>query len=540
MFSFFLEKSKGQHLKISVFYLMKAIISGISFTTSIVLGNLIDHLTHFNTSEALKYIIVLLLFGFSEIVLNYFVNKVYMILQISIGNTVCTSVIKHLNLVESYIHRSDDTAKIVQKINIDSNSVVIFSLEYVSMIITSSFLLVISLIVLLYINIFIFIHILIILTLYIFSYYFLRSRYYSKSYSFKEKQAAYFESQFNLMKMAKFMATHNLFNYFYKKSDRAYRDVYEESLKYQQISYFYTGIGELIRLVGIMTLYLISGIFVLSSEISLGKFVITLSVFEIVLNSCNVFFEISKMYQNSLSSYNRIMEYLNETRFLSGNIEFNNVESIRVVNCSFHYQEKLIIKKFNYNFKKGILYCISDDNGAGKSTLLECLLGYHQERYEGDIFVGGTSIGDLSLSIFRERALAYVSQTPVVIEGDYITNITLMVETFKNEFIEELCRIFEVSLTDYIGRDYIGGDISGGEAQKITILRALLKDTPILLLDEPTSSLDYKSKVSLMNYLNCIKNEKIIILVSHDAEVVTRSDEVLKISGNSYLEKIIS
>src|SRR5690606_20025397 len=97
-----------------------------------------------------------------------------------------------------------------------------------------------------------------------------------------------------------------------------------------------------------------------------------------------------------------------------------------------------------------------------------------------------------------------------------------------NNFIDSLKDGLDTIITDH------GKCFSNGEQQKLSILRVLLKNVDVILMDEPTSSMDIRSKRNLINYLNKIKSDKIIILITHDPDIILQSDEVIDMD---YLSK---
>ena len=142
-----------------------------------------------------------------------------------------------------------------------------------------------------------------------------------------------------------------------------------------------------------------------------------------------------------------------------------------------------------------------------------------------------TDIKEIDMKWLRKKRIAYLSQENVILQDTYADNLSLLSGTevgLEKEALFELCRL--LNSKDINEQDRISLDtLSGGEARKVCILRTLLKDCGILILDEPDSSLDEKSIIALMDYVADNKEEKITIVVSHNMNVMKRCDEVIQL-----------
>ena len=118
-------------------------------------------------------------------------------------------------------------------------------------------------------------------------------------------------------------------------------------------------------------------------------------------------------------------------------------------------------------------------------------------------------------------------------DADYQSNVWSIADkhdTQKQRLHTQLQRILNLNFSERKGLN-VSTTMSGGEAQKVCLIRSLLKDTGFLLLDEPTNALDAGSVANLMQYLQSIRKNRIIILVSHEAAVLEKCDEVIHMSA---------
>ena len=172
---------------------------------------------------------------------------------------------------------------------------------------------------------------------------------------------------------------------------------------------------------------------------------------------------------------------------------------LKNINKSF---DKKIIDNFNYTFYSNNVYMISGKTGSGKSTLLSIIA-------KEALFQGEVIYKDFSNKI---NLFAYSFKNDLL---DYLTGLdNLLFVTSDLDKIKELASYFKIS--DLLDRKVY--EYSNGEYQRLSIIRLLLSDKPVLLLDEPTSALDDINKKRVYDYLYKIKDGKIIIIISHDYE----------------------
>lgn len=191
---------------------------------------------------------------------------------------------------------------------------------------------------------------------------------------------------------------------------------------------------------------------------------------------------------------------------------------------------KRVITNFSYIFNKGCIYAIVGPSGCGKSTLLNILAGINKS-YKGDIYYNNINIKKLESYTIDEVGYVYQSyqlfNNMTVYENIIFPLIIKKIDvTYKKNQIDSLLKYFNV----YLLKDKKVKDLSGGEKQRIALIRAILKNPDVLLLDEPTSALDENNSNKLMDYLQKIKHNKIIILVTHNNEFANKCDEIVNIN----------
>ena len=212
----------------------------------------------------------------------------------------------------------------------------------------------------------------------------------------------------------------------------------------------------------------------------------------------------------------------------------NHIDSIRLENICFSYDDRALYNNFSYVFEKGKIYSLSGNNGCGKSTLLLLILGLLKPQ-TGTVYYNNININQLNMNSIRKSLIAYSEQEPLLLNKTIRQNI-LMSDERNDEITEEYINYMNLEiLKDKIpgGLDIIYNEqqnsLSGGEKQKISQVRAFIKNADVLILDEPTSALDSKSKHNLRLLLKSKFCDKIIIVVTHDSDIADVADYVLSL-----------
>lgn len=186
----------------------------------------------------------------------------------------------------------------------------------------------------------------------------------------------------------------------------------------------------------------------------------------------------------------------------------------------------------NFTAKEGELTAIVGSSGSGKSTVAKLLAGFWNVN-GGRITIGGADIGSMSLER-NMRLVTYVSQENFLFNKSIRDNLKMAKENATDKEIEAACR--KASCDDFIkslpeGYDTdagnAGGKFSGGERQRITIARALLKDSPIVVLDEATAYSDPENEAVIQQSIDNLVKNKTVIMIAHRLSTVVNADKII-------------
>jgi len=218
----------------------------------------------------------------------------------------------------------------------------------------------------------------------------------------------------------------------------------------------------------------------------------------------------------------------------SSNIEFKNV--------SFYYEDKLVLDDINLTIEKGKTVAIVGSSGAGKSTLVDLVPRFHDVT-KGELLIDGINIKNYSLESIRNQ-MGIVTQEAILFNDTVANNITLGMDNASQSQIEHAAKIanadkfilqkengYETNIGDR------GNKLSGGEKQRTTIARAVLKNPPILILDEATSSLDTESERLVQDAINNLMSNRTSIVIAHRLSTVRHADEIIVLNKGKIVER---
>lgn len=245
----------------------------------------------------------------------------------------------------------------------------------------------------------------------------------------------------------------------------------------------------------------------------------------------------------SLEMYKSLIEEaknLKERR--SGKILVDTINQIEFKDVNFEYDNGFkAINNCNLVFKKNIITALSGKSGSGKSTLLDLLIGI-QIPSSGKILIDKNDLDNFDLLSFRDK-ISIVSQDPFLFNISILDNLKWTTNNYDENHLKmclELsnCTEFIDKLPNKINTmvGERGMKLSGGQRQRISLARALMSKPEILILDEPTSSLDKESEEFIFDALRKISKFTTIILISHDSKIIDLADKIYLIKNGNIID----
>jgi subfamily B ATP-binding cassette protein MsbA len=217
-------------------------------------------------------------------------------------------------------------------------------------------------------------------------------------------------------------------------------------------------------------------------------------------------------------------------------------ESLEFKNVGFSYGDKTILQNINLKIEKGKTIALVGSSGAGKSTLADLIPRFH-DAVEGEILIDGTDIKKYSLKSLRNQ-MGIVTQEPILFNDTIANNIALGMDHVSEEQIMNAAKIANAHnfiLTKENGYNTSVGErgnkLSGGEKQRLTIARAVLKNPPILILDEATSSLDTESEKLVQDAINNLMHNRTSVVIAHRLSTIRHADEIIVLQKGKIVER---
>lgn len=206
--------------------------------------------------------------------------------------------------------------------------------------------------------------------------------------------------------------------------------------------------------------------------------------------------------------------------------------SIEFKDVTFSYDDAQILQPLNLIIKKGTTVALVGSSGAGKSTLADLVPRFHDVS-TGSLLIDGIDIKQYSLASVRKH-MGIVTQEPILFNDTIAANIALGTSQEDEQAIENAAKVANahdfITLKEHGYQTNIGDrgtKLSGGERQRLTIARAVLKNPPILILDEATSSLDTESERLVQDAINRVMKDRTTLVIAHRLSTIRHADEII-------------
>lgn len=322
--------------------------------------------------------------------------------------------------------------------------------------------------------------------------------------------------------------------------DERYRNAGEQTInavvRQTRVEYVYNLINNNMDIFLKLFLFFYGGFSVINGKMTVGGFTIIYSYFSLITSSCTYFLNLGKEIQDHKAYCERLKEITDVPEETNGEEILGHIDEIRLSNIKFSYSEgEEVLNGFSQTFRRGRLYVVAGCNGCGKSTMISLLLGMYIDDHMGEITYNGRSIKELDMRTLRRDNIGVCEQEPFLINDTVRYNMIYSNDTAHDGQLMELA--YQVSFDEFLKTSEQGlstpvgeggSALSGGQKQKTALVKVFYKNPDVIVLDEPTSAMDAKGQERLMAYLNGIKKDKIVIVITHDQRMVEAADEVVR------------
>ena len=290
---------------------------------------------------------------------------------------------------------------------------------------------------------------------------------------------------------------------------------------------------------------LVGGWMALDGELDVGAYAIIVFITQRLLWPLTRLGQTFDLYQRAMASTTRVLDLVDtEIGIVEGHEELNNVQgNIQFNNIKFTYPEReSVLDDISFNIKAGETVGLVGSTGSGKTTITRLLMRFH-DPLSGNLEIDGINIKDLKLNSLRS-SISLVSQNTTLFPGTVRENIAYGNPDSNEEQIRYAAGIAEASffiselpedMDTNIGED--GHKLSGGQRQRLAIARAVLKDAPILILDEATSNVDNETEAALQRSIEKISVDRTTLIIAHRLSTIRNADRIIVLDSGSISEE---
>ena len=335
-------------------------------------------------------------------------------------------------------------------------------------------------------------------------------------------------------------------NYEKKRASIVLEELKLKGQKIAEIMVRASPIMEFLTGIMIACLVYVAAILVSNNELEVSKFFSFLAAMMLAYQPVRSLATINITIQQGLAGAKRVLPVIDEKPEIRDkenikNLEFNRGEII-FENVNFNYtKEGETLKSVNLKFPGEKMTALVGQSGAGKSTILNLIPRFYN-ILDGDIKIDQQSIYDCSIYSLR-KGISLVSQDTTLFDDTVKNNIAYanldateeeIKEAAKNSFADEFIQKLPSKYDTVIGEN--GIRLSGGEKQRLSIARAILKKSPVILLDEATSSLDAETESKIQKAINFLTEGRTTIVIAHRLSTILTSDKIYVIENGQVMD----
>lgn len=326
------------------------------------------------------------------------------------------------------------------------------------------------------------------------------------------------------------------------QASAAYKDANAAAIA---VSSAITPVIRMAILAGFTATLVYGGWLTLHNELAVGAYSVLVYLTQRLLWPMTGLAEVADMYQRSMSAIERAMNLIDTKIKISydgKNLTASEVKGeIRFENVSFSYADHPTLQNINLTISSGKTVAFVGSTGSGKSTLVKLLLRFYSPQ-SGQILLDGQASDQINLQDLR-RVIGYVAQDSFLTDGTIAENIAYGINNASDEAIYEAARAAEalefieklpLGFATKVGER--GQKLSGGQRQRLALARAILKNPPILILDEATSAVDNETEAAIQRSLDVISKNRTTIIIAHRLSTIRNADLICVLENGKMTE----
>lgn len=311
------------------------------------------------------------------------------------------------------------------------------------------------------------------------------------------------------------------------RQDRRYHDFFEATKKKSlRLNAAVNSIQTFVDTICLTVVLLVGAYFVALGRISTGNVAAMMGYYSILNKIIGEFNALIRKLPILDNVAGRLTYFYDDAEPYGVGEKLQKINELRGEKFTFCYDDKPVFTPCSFTVNEGEKVVVRGQNGSGKSTFLNVFLGILRD-YSGNLTVDGIELSAVDPDSYRDL-VAYAPQDPYLFKGTILDNIRLANPDSDEASARQLLR--EYGISGIAEREIKSGgyELSGGERQKISIIRAMIKDTPVVFLDEPENNLDITAMEKVKEWIR--HSGKTVIYVSHNPEFIACADKEIKLT----------
>lgn len=368
------------------------------------------------------------------------------------------------------------------------------------------------------------------------------SEYAEKSYVYHER---ILNTLLNTYRNVLVIKLNDAIDYVNNRFDSEYSYLYKNEVKLETVYSANINVGALIMSLTTVVLWYGGGIGCIQGTFTLGKLVAIVGYQNMLLNPINFICDFSNSYQNTIKAIENLKTILDCQEEVEGSIHFHNkINTIKFERICFKFDSTVILDRADLLLEQGKIYALVGESGIGKSTIAKLVVKL-LEPVSGRILVNNIPIKELNLQDIRNK-IGYVMQDSIFFNDTILNNIfwnqdediaKLISYSMKLNIYDEVMS-FSQKWDTFLCED--SQNISGGQKKRLDILRNIVKNASVLIFDEAFNGIDAKRKSDILSFLRCIRNDYIILIITHNQDELKYCDKIYEIKNKKIMESAIN
>ncbi|HGD4806564.1 TPA: ABC transporter transmembrane domain-containing protein [Streptococcus agalactiae] len=512
-----------------IIYLIIVILLGIIASMAIpyVFGNIIDLIVIKDLQLVLKFTLISLFLNIFQSLSSILEEWIGNILSIDCSNSIKEAIFSKILDTRYEFLNSYGEGELVSRIENTGEKIVSFYIELFSSIVMIIFSIIISAYIMIRISLKLFIIAIILLPLTYGINYIFKSTIISKQRDYIAKLDAYSDYLIDTISNLTGIKLNNLEKIFKGNYKNRLQDLKNVSMSNLKINMTVTSIQDLITIILSSLILFISARLIILGNLTLGNIVAFSSYMEKLHTSIKKIGDLNLSFNEvivDLERYKKIMDHYSEKK--TDGKKLSKVTSLKFKNVSFKYDDKYVLKDFSFKISKPGLYGIVGENGSGKTTIFNLISKLYTD-YEGEILINGKEIRNYKDEELRNEVL-FIESKPFILRENINSNITLLEkEKIDESNFKKIIQFLELERIEKCSTKNLKDTLSKGEQKKIQLARLLISKRSLILLDEVLSGLDKEMKEKVISKIKERSKNSIIIIISHDPEIIKKCGKTL-------------